>query len=392
MTLPHLTYLTVDSMSEWVGLSQVVPYVERLAARGMNVTLHSFERSEPDPGVTAHLAETGVDWRPHRFGPTGAAGGAARVVRGARLVAGAELVHARSDLAAASCLLARSSAWVWDMRAFWREERIHQGLLRPNSPEDRVMGRIEAGAANNSTAIVTLSAAAIRVLADRHGLAVEPKACVITTCVDLDRFPLTPLPPSPPIRFLLTGTLNRLYDVRTMIRIVERATARCPAELSVLTADAGAWTRQLQTAGATIGRASRAEMPAHVQDSHVGLSLRRLDAGSSGLAATPTKLGEFLATGRPVIVNKGLGDMDDLLPRHRCGAILQASSDQAIDLVVHQILDLLADPDTPDRCRALADEHFDVERGVDALMAAYQEVNASQAGQGRQARPEPPSV
>lgn len=376
MSLPPLTYLTVDSMSEWVGLSQVVPYVERLAARDMAVCLHSFERGTPDPSVMARLAQAGVDWRPHRFGPSGAAGGLIRVVRGARLLAGAELVHARSDLAAASCLLARSSPWVWDMRAFWSAERVHQGLLRPGSPEERVMGRVEGGAARKSAAIITLSAAAIRVLADRYGPAVAPKAHVITTCVELDRFPVTPLPPSPPVRFLLIGTLNRLYDVSTSVRVVERANGRYPAELSVLTADAGGWTRKLQNASATIGRARRAEMPAHIQNSHVGLSIRRLDAGSSGLAATPTKLGEFLATGRPVIVNQGLGDMDDFLPRHRCGAVLRGDSDEEIDLVVDQILDLLADGETPDRCRALADEHFDVEHGVNELMAVYRRANA----------------
>jgi len=45
--LPPLTYLTVDSVTEGIGLSQVFRYVERLAGRGIDVTLHSFERTAP---------------------------------------------------------------------------------------------------------------------------------------------------------------------------------------------------------------------------------------------------------------------------------------------------------------------------------------------------------
>jgi glycosyltransferase involved in cell wall biosynthesis len=376
VSLPPITYLTFDSLSEWIGLSQVVPYLERLAARGVDVRLHSFEKGVPDDSMGRRLAEAGVQWEPHRFGAPGAAGGVARVLYGAALVAGADLVHARGDLAAASCLLARRPAWVWDMRALWREQRLAQGLMRPGSVVDRIMRRVESAAAASSTAIITLSTAALGLLAERHGAEVAAKGRVVTTCVDLNRFQAAPFPAAPPVRYLLAGTLNRLYDVPTMTRLVERAARRGPADLTLLTTDAGPWTNHLRTIRAEITSVAPTDMPEQMREHHIGLCVLRLDAGSSSRAAMPTKLGEFLAAGRPVVVSAGLGDMEGLIAAHNCGAVVRDTADEDLDRVVGELDGLLADPGTAERCRALAESHFSLDRAVNQLLEAYRQASA----------------
>lgn len=369
--LPHLTYLTTDSMVEGVGASQVVPYVERLATRGVDVTLHSFEKSRPDEGVQRRLTSAGVQWRPHRFIGTGGPGGLVRVFEGAAFLTGAELVHARSDLAAASSLISRPPAWFWDMRAFWREERMALGALRPGSVDERVMRRIEAGAAHRSAGIITLSRSAIDVLRDRYGDVTASKCRVITTCVDLDRFTLSPLPQADTVRLLLAGTLNNLYDVASMIRLVERFRARRPSHLTVLTPDPAGWPDRFAGIQATVTSTPSATMPARIAEHHVGLCMRRLDIGLSSRAVTPIKLGEFLACGRPVMVTPGLGDMDEFVARYQCGVVLDDLSDRGLDAAIDQIESLLEDQGTPARCRAVAEENFNLDRAVDHLLTAY---------------------
>ena len=230
MDLPPLTYLSVDAMSEGVGASQVLPYVEALSRRGMTVTLHSLEKGRPSTAVADRLDQAGVRWRPHSWGRGGSMAGLARLVKGAAYLRGAELVHARSDIPAGSALLARCPAWVWDMRGFWADERIEAGLLRPGSVQERMMRVIERGAARNAAGIVTLAASAIDVLEQRHGPAVRDKAQVITTCVDLERFRLSPMPEAPQLRLLMAGTLNDLYDVPLMLRLVDELRRRRPEE------------------------------------------------------------------------------------------------------------------------------------------------------------------
>ena len=369
MDLPPLTYLTVDSMSEGVGRSQVVPYVVRLAQRGVDVTLHSFEKQAPDPQVGERLASAGVRWRPHPFRGGGAAGGLGRVAQGAALVRGASLVHARSDLAAASCMASGRRSWLWDMRALWREERIAAGLLAAGSPQERAMRKVEDAAAHRSRGIITLSAAAVEVLRERYGDGVAGKCRVITTCVDLDRFPISPPPPTDTVRLLLAGTLSPVYDVAGMVRLVVRLRARRPTQLTVLTPDPGPWRAELAAVGAVTGWVDGAAMPAEVSGHHFGLSMRNLDI--SNRAATPTKLGEFLSAGRPVVVSPGLGDMDRVVADHDCGVVVDDTSDDGLDRAAAEMARLAEDAGTAQRCRAAAVAHFDLEKGVDQLLAAY---------------------
>ncbi len=372
MDVPPLTYLSVDSLSHGVGASQVLPYVEALSGRGMAVTLHSLEKVEPSPAIAERLESAGVRWRPHRWGRDGSTGGLARLVRGAAYLRGAELVHARSDSAAGSALLARRPAWVWDMRGLWADERISLGLLRPSSPQDRLMRAVERGAAHRAGAIVTLTEAAIDVLDARHGPTVREKARVITTCVDLDRFAMSPMPPAPPLRLLLAGTLNRRYDVPLMLRLVDELRRRHPAKLTALIPGPSPWDRVLRDAGVDPRAAREAEMPGLVASNHVGFCVLRIDGGVSMRASMPTKVGEFLASGRPVVVNAGLGDLEGLLATHDCGVVIDGDSDDALDRAADDVERLCADVDTPARCRALAEDHFDLDTAVSTLMEVYQ--------------------
>jgi glycosyltransferase involved in cell wall biosynthesis len=372
MDLPTLTYLSIDSLSEGVGASQVLPYVEGLARRGLPVELHTFERAAPPERLQLRLKQGGVVWVPHRFGLAGPAGGLGRVLRGARAVRGAELVHSRSDLPAASALLARSGHWVWDMRGFWADEKIEVGALRPGSPEDRAMRAIERRSARSAGAILTLASAAIPVLIARHGQAVEHKTRVIATCVDLARFAPREAPPRP-VRLLISGTLNARYDVAGMTRFARHLARRLPMQLEVLCPDPARWEALLLSEGAVLGKAEPSEMPAHVAASHAGLALLR-QSTVANRASMPTKLGEFLACGRPVVVSPGIGDMDQLLARYDCGISVDPASDDALEVGAAELERLLGDPALPGRCRSLAEDHFNLDHAVSSLLDVYRTI------------------
>jgi glycosyltransferase involved in cell wall biosynthesis len=369
--LPPITYLSVDSLSDSVGASQVLPYVEALARRGFKLRLCSLEKDRPSPSTARRLAEAGVRWEPRPFGGRGALNGLARVAKGARCLRGAELVHARSDLPAASALLARCPRWIWDMRGFWADERIEMGLLRQGSPAERAMRAVERASARRAGGIVALSAAAIEELAARHGPQVRAKATVITTCVDLERFVASPMPDASVLRLVLAGTLNRRYDVPLMLGLVSELRRRRPAELAAFVPGPSPWVEALVDFGVPPRAATREEMPSILAAAHVGLSVLRPDAGVSRKAAMPTKLGELLACGRPVVVSPGLGDMDALVSSFRAGVVLEGARADQLRAAADEIEQLVADPGTSSRCRALAEAHFDLERGVDRLVELY---------------------
>jgi hypothetical protein len=342
----------------------------------MGVSLHSFEKGQPSAAIADRLEAAGVRWRPHPWGGDGSAAGLARLVRGAKYVRGAELVHARSDIPAGSALLAHCPTWIWDMRGFWADERIEMDLLRPGSPQARLMRLIERQSAKDAGGIITLTSAAIDELARRHGQFVHRKAQVITTCVDLDRFTLSPLPTTQPLNLLLAGTMNRRYDVPLMLRFVDELRRRRPAEMTALVPHPSPWDQKLRDAGVEIRRAPAVEMPGHVKASHAGLSVLRPGLGVAMKASMPTKIGEFLASGRPVVVNAGLGDLDQLLSKFDCGVILPDDSAEALSAGADSLERLLADPGTPTRCRRLAEESFCLKTAVSSLIDIYATVNS----------------
>jgi len=367
VTAPDLSYLTMDSIVGGVGASQVLPYVERLAAGGMRVELHSFE---PGPRTSESPIGYGVDWRPHRFGAGGPAAGLGRVATGAVALRGADVVHARSDLAAASALLARPRAWLWDVRSFWVDQRIALGMVRRGSALERSLRAVERRAARGAAAITTLTQAAIDELARRHGGGVADKARVVTTCVDLKRFRLTPLPDEP-VSLLMSGSYNALYDLPTMLRLVAAMRRRRPTGVTLLRPGSTPWDGAVVAEGGLIASSSFAGMPERVRAHHAGLCVCVTADRVALLGAMPTKLGEFLATGRPVVVNAGLGDCDTLLPDAGAGVILQGTDDAALERGATDLLDLLVDPETPARCRRLAEEHFSLDRAVATLLEVY---------------------
>jgi len=364
-----VTYLSMDPLSSTVGSSQVLAYIERLAHRGVQIDLITFEHAV-DPELTQRLSGLGVTWRPQRFGLHGPVGGLGRVLRAARAVRGASVVHARSDMAAAATMLAGVDRWVWDVRSFWADQKVATGVMPAGSPQVRVMRRVEGLAARRSTAVIALTASAIDELDRRHGGVVSSKARVVTTCVDLDRFGLSDPPPGL-LRVLLAGTLNRYYDVESMFDLVAELRRRRPVDFVVASPGDTDWEDELATIEASRVSATPGEMAELISDCHVGLSVCHDEAGASLLAAMPTKIGEFLASGRPVVVNPGLVDAGRMLERDGCGVVFGSSSETGVVDAADRLEDLLADPRTPARCRSLAEFHFDLDRGVDALVEVY---------------------
>lgn len=353
-----VTYLSFDSVSRGVGASQVLPYVSRLRSRGVAVDLEALSDE--------------------RFGRPGAVGGVSRMLRGAWAVRGSALVHARAHPAGASALLARPRRWLWDVRSLWIDERMESGMLRRGGVEEKVLRRLERRSAQSCDAMVTLSAAAIPALSAVTGVDVSAKATVIPTCVDLSRFTVSPLPLAPasaaaagpaagPVRLLLSGSLNALYDVPTMVRFASAVGRLRPAVLERVGAGGSPWESQL----AEVRREELpfASMPSRLAQAHAGLCVQFVRP--SAAAAAPIKVAEFLACGRPVVVSAGLGDMPALVRENRCGVVVGAGEDVDLDRAAEELCALLDDPELAARCRSVAEQHFDVDRAVDRLVSIY---------------------
>jgi hypothetical protein len=368
-----LTYITIDSLSEGVGSSQITPLISRLAKSGLKINLISYEKIKPKNDLIDFFKLLDVDWNAQPFGPNGLVGGLQRLNNLRQEIPNSNLIHARSDIPAVSGIASGKAPVLWDVRSLWADQKI---IIQENfihSSLYRGYRGLEGIAARKSSAMSTLTSAVVPVLEQRHKILPRFRI-VVPTAVDLEKFRLNSRFPAT-IKALFSGTYNDYYDLelsRTFLR-----------ELQNLVPIKTYWARPLESRTSHLGvgeerviPATQREMATLIPNYSFGVSVCKLNAGPSLSAAMPTKIGEFLACGRPIVVNRGLGDMDSFIKEFDAGVILDGTMENLRNSA-ETLISLLSDPETPNRCRALAEKYFSMDTGAKKYLDLYSQVVSS---------------
>ncbi len=363
-----MSYLSVDSIQEGVGSSQIIPLILGLAKKGNRVCLITFEKVKPPNELLDMLSKAGVVWIAKDFGRSGALGGMIRLHLLRRSVPNSFIIHGRSDIATVAAIWSRVKAPVlWDVRSLWSDQRLLVGTAGWNRLTARGARVLESIAAKNSVAMSTLTAAVVPILEKRHKKIPNIRE-VIPTCVQTSKFLPSPMPRGQ-ITCLLSGTFNNYYDIDRTREILEAIQKRI--HFRIIWARAG--ESPLESLGVgeeIIISATHSEMPKIVREAHFGIAICKNVGTASLSAAVPTKIGEFLASGRPVIVSKGIGDLDQMLSSTKTGLVIDY--DDSLDDVAQLVERIISDPKTPERCREQAIKHFDMANSVDRYLDIYE--------------------
>jgi glycosyltransferase involved in cell wall biosynthesis len=127
---------------------------------------------------------------------------------------------------------------------------------------------------------------------------------------------------------------------------------------------------KLDPAYLVIREASRKEVPEFIAASDINISF--IKPVYSKISSSPTKLGEVLAMGIPVISNAGVGDVAEIVKQTNGGIVLYGFSDTEMEAAAEHIPDLLKlDPAS---IREAAAGIYDLVKGVDKYLSAYQQV------------------
>ena len=111
-------------------------------------------------------------------------------------------------------------------------------------------------------------------------------------------------------------------------------------------------------------------VPFYLRSADVGLFFVR--PTFSKRASCPTKLGELLAMGIPVVTNAGIGDVDDILRQVGAGVVVHDFSSEAYSLSIEQLSSLATM--NPYQLRARARQLLDLPAAVEAYDAVYRNV------------------
>jgi len=292
-----------------------------------------------------------------------------------------DILHARSHVACLMAVLAKAGTGrrvIFDIRGLLAEEYVEGGVWRAGSALFRWTKRVERALFRTSDGFVILSDRGRELLAGEGTIlaALRRPIEVIPCCVDLDRFTLPDAAAKSAARARLgfagrrvivhIGAIDGWVPTRDAARVMAAAYHRDPrATVVVLTQSptAPAMQRALETEGVVVGGercvlrgATPDAVPEYLHAADVGLALYK--AGVSKVCSSPTRLGEYLASGVPVLGSAGIGDMDRVMVDDRTGVVLSSWDPAAIARAWADMETLERDPDMPARCRRTAETRF----------------------------------
>jgi glycosyltransferase involved in cell wall biosynthesis len=354
-------------LSEGVGQSQIVPLIKGLADLGHQITVISFEKKR-DPQLELDLSLSKIAWLSFPFGKLGISGLPKRIVTMARNLPKADVYHCRSDLPVLVMAIRRKRPFIWDVRSLWYEQKLIVDNKSSSMSIAFALRKLERFAARNASAVNVLAEPLLEVLLSRNQ--VLPKIrTVVPTSVDLDKFSKRAISNLKPT-ILLSGTLNNFYDLESTKKLLwEFNNSGFAIE----------WAKGRESKAKDLGESFisttslvHSEMPEKIASSSFGIAICRTDCVDILKGVMPTKVAEFFAVGRPVIVSKGMGDLDRLITQWKTGIVIEDGMSEKE--IVMKAKELLLDEELSSRCRRLAEEHFSMNKGIIRYESTYSEI------------------
>jgi glycosyltransferase involved in cell wall biosynthesis len=376
-------YLCYFGLREPLVQTQVLPYLRQLSLAGIKVHLLTFE-----PGLSEkwsadelnkqrqQLQREGISWfcLPYHKRPSipatvfdifSGARFALRLMRKEQV----NVLHARAHVPMAMALLARGVGrfqLIFDIRGLMAEEYADAGIWQEHSLPFRLVKKLEDAGIQQADQIVVLTER-MRAWLISQRLKRAEQIQVIPCCVDFQRFATTQSTSANSSRYevVYAGSLIGLYLVEEMGRFFKAIKSLQPdAFLKILSVSApeqgaGALRRAgLKETDFEIVAVSPEEVPLHLHQARLGVSFRK--STFAQIAASPTKIPEYLAAGLPVVCNSGVGDMDELVEQEQVGVVLRTFDDDANQAAAVKALALAADESVHARAQDVARRHFDL--------------------------------
>jgi glycosyltransferase involved in cell wall biosynthesis len=401
-------FISYNGMLEPLGQTQVLPYLRELSKRGVNFTLLSFERAQAFTVAGRRQCEElkrdlhaeKIDWHWLRYHQRPSLPAtmydvwagiryAGKLVRRKKI----ELVHARSHIPATIALALKRKfgiKMIFDVRGLMAEEYVDARHWPEGGLRYRITKAAERKIFAATDAVVTLTERIWPIIKEWDGLKGRTvHHAVVPCCVDLSLFNFSAAQREKvraelglENRFTLvySGSLDGWYLTEDMADFFARVVQKeSDAHLLWLTKGSRERVRQLMSARGigennfSVRAVSPKEVPSYLAAGDVGIAF--IKRCFSKLASSPTKNGEYLACGLPIVINSGIGDSDELVNGSQAGIAIDDFGAQDFENAWVGIQQLVRDPDIKAKARALAERVFDLEAvGAEGYARLYEEI------------------
>lgn len=393
-----IMYVSYNGATEPLFQSQGMPYIMRASKSGYDFFLLTFElgkNTRKDDKVflkmTDMFSKAGIFWSHLRFHRR-----PAFIAKTYDLLAGIfssfvavikfrpDVIQARgifSALIALPVSFAVRRPFIFDTRSNLSEAYAISGRWKRGGLASRLISMLERRCIKSSAAVIVETtdhrADVERFLSENN---MKKPLEVIPCCVDLDRFKDAGKAERHGSEFVIAylGSLSGWYCLKETISFFAEMRRVVPeSKMIFLTKDDPEAILKYVRENALPGDSVKifSLTPDMVPD--------RLAASTAGivfkypnqrLSSFPVKVGEYLASGIPVIINKGMGDVEDFILSNRVGAIIDGFDNVALRKGVAEVLSLAGERDIRERCLSAA-EKLSARIGALKYMKIYEVIN-----------------
>lgn len=354
----EVLYMSYDGMTDPLGQSQVIPYLQGLSELGLHFTLISFEKEERFEKfrntIGSILQKSNIDWIPISY--TKKPPILSTIYDVLRLHQRAfklnkqkkfAVVHCRSYISALVGLAMKKklgTKFIFDMRGFYADERVDGGLWPLNNPLYKTVydffKRKEKEFLTNADYTISLTENGKREI-HKWQIPFQPIPIqVIPCCADLEKFSPSSVNPNQlqELRqklgitekdFILSylGSVGTWYMLEEMLDFFKSLLEQKPnAKFLFITNEPAnlvldkAKYKNIGMEKFIITPAPHSLVPTYLSLSNASIFF--IKPVYSKKASSPTKQGEIMGVGIPYICNIGVGDVDEIMADTKSGVAI----------------------------------------------------------------------
>ena len=363
-------FISYDGMTDPLGQSQVIPYLEGLSKYGYQLIILSCEKkhnyAQNRERIASQLAAAQIQWYPisytkrppvlstlwdvYRLRKT-----AAKICRNQQV----QMVHTRPGIPALVGLWLKRKYGVKflnDIREFFADSRVDGGMWKKDhfiyGPIYRYFKRKEHEEVAASDGIVCLTYAALEIVKRWPSFKPGTPLQVIPCSADLDLFNPERIGPEEQDNWRLKlgiapgdivlsylGSIGGWYLTAEMMKFCALFWKQEPAakflfisphrheQIQSLAVKAGIPAQKIIMTTAT-----RTQVPILLSLSTYALFF--IKPCYSKLSSSPTKHGEIMAMGIPLITNSGVGDVQQIVQQYESGVVLESFDHEAMSAAI----------------------------------------------------------
>ena len=399
--LRKILYISYDGMTDPLGQSQVLPYLVGLTKKGCQFHLISFEKQERfekfESTIRQICSDAGIEWHPLSYTKKPPLLSTIYDVQRMKKLAHSlhkthrfDIIHCRSYISALVGMGMKKrfgTKFLFDMRGFWADERVEGGIWKLSNPLFKTVysyfKKKERRFFNESDAIVSLTHKGKEVIEKEFAIS-GSKINVIPCCADLNLFDQnkvierelvdlrTQLGIEENTKILgYVGSIGTWYMLPEMLDFFKSLKNKDASWRFLIVSGEAPETiytkadeKQIEHDSLMITSCLHKEVPKYIR--LFDLSVFFIRPSFSKQASSPTKQGELMAMGIPIVCNAGVGDTDLVIETYEAGTVLKETNPAAYDAFSFPIHDF-----NKERTVIGAQEFYGLENGVNTYFSIY---------------------